>query len=135
MGAPRESYVKRARMSAMAGPYLLLAGIALAALGVALSPALWLLIVVMLASAPVLQIPRHAAWRKQNDALEFLSLLSMPMLLAILAIAWLSPKGLLSTGTILQGLGGFLIGLGLYHLVMKKHTLRLADEIEAQNDA
>lgn len=56
----------------------------------------------------------------------------MPLLLALLGVFWLKPNGLLSIGAVLQGLGGFFIALGLFHMLTRRHTLALVDEIEAQ---
>ena len=133
MGAPKESYVKRARMSANAGPYLLAAGIVITGAGVVLGPLYWPVTVAMAATAPILQIPRQQAWLSQNDMLEFGCLAAMPVMLALLAWFWLRPEDHLTLSAVLQGLGGFFLALGLFHLTTRRHTLALADRIEQQD--
>ncbi len=130
MGAPKQSYVKRARISANAGPFLLLFGVVSMGAAVLLEQFYWPIVVITGLSAPLLQIPRQRAWLTQNDALEFISLAALPVLLTALGYFWLRPNGYLSFSTILQGLAGFFISLGVFHMVMKNHTLALADEIE-----
>ena len=128
----KASFVKRARVSANAGPYLLVAGVVLSTVGYFLGSLHIGIMVAMGVSAIVLQIPRQKAWRTQSDALEFASLAAMPILLALFAIFWLRPEGNLSLSTVLQGVGGFFLVLGVFHIVSKQHTLKLADEIEQQ---
>lgn len=134
MGAPRASYVKRARISAQAGPYLLLAGVLAFGAGAYFGSIHWPIAAVMAVTAPLLQIPRQRAWLTQNDTLELASLVAMPLLLAVLAWFWLRPAGSLNVATILQGFGGFFVGIGLFHIAMKRHTMALADKIETQMD-
>ncbi|MGB0960247.1 MAG: hypothetical protein ACPGVK_08355 [Halocynthiibacter sp.] len=119
-------------MSAGAGPYLFLAGAILAGAGLFLGPLHITLLLVMALAAPLLQVPRQKAWETQNDMLEFASLAAMPILLALLAVFWLAPTDMLSFSTVLQGLGGFFLALGIFHMLTKKHTLGLADRIEQQ---
>lgn len=128
----KASFVKRARVSANAGPYLFLAGVVLAITGYALGALHIGIMAAMGVAAVILQAPRQKAWRTQSDALEFASLAAMPILLVLFAIFWLRPEGTLSLSTILQGLGGFFLVLGIFHTLTKAHTLRLADEIEQQ---
>lgn len=133
MGAPKASYIKRARMSAGAGPYLFLAGLVLLGLGLILGALYWPIMAAMALVAPALQLPRQKAWLTQNDLLEFASLVAMPIILAVLAWFWLRPEDHLSVSVLLQGLGGFFLALGVFHIVMKRHTLALADVIEKQD--
>ncbi len=100
MAAPRASFVKRAWMSAGAGPYLFGAAVVLGAVGLFLGPLYVPICVVMALAAPVLQMPRQKAWLTQNDMLEFASLGAMPVLLAVLAFVWLAPAGVLSLSNI-----------------------------------
>ena len=130
MGSPRASFVNRARVSAKSGPYLLLAGIILSALGFWLASFQWVGPVLMGALAILMQPIRQFGWRRTSDPIEMLCLLSMPVAVMAIAYFWLRPAGLLSLGTILQTLSGFFVPLGLFHILTSNHTLRLADEIE-----
>ena len=80
MGAPKASFVKRARMSAGAGPYLFTAGVILGAVGLLMGPFYLPIIGVMALCAPLLQVPRQKAWHTQNDMLEFASLAALPII-------------------------------------------------------
>ncbi len=128
----KASFVKRARVSAYAGKWLSLAGIILGGIGLFFAPIHWGVIVVMGIAAVILQAPRQIAWRSQNDVLELISLAAMPLLLGVLSLLWLKPTGVLSLGVVLQALGGFFITLGVFHMLTRDHTLKLADEIEQQ---
>ena len=132
MGAPKASFVKRARMSAGAGPYLFMAGAVLAGLGLVFATPHFALMVITALAAPILQMPRQRAWLTQNDALEFASLAAMPIFLGLLAVFWLRPADILSLGTVLQGLGAFFLALGVFHMLTKQHTLGIAGKIENQ---
>ncbi len=126
----KASFVKRARVSAGAGPYLFIAGVVFTTIGYIWGNLHIGIMIAMGISAVVFQFPRQKAWRTQSDALEFASLAAMPVLLGLLAYFWLRPEGALSLFTVLQGLGGFFLVLGVFHMLTKSHTLRLADEIE-----
>lgn len=127
------SFVKRARMSAVAGPYLFGIGAAVLGIGFILDPPRLVLApmsVVMGLFAILMQAPRQRGWLHKSDRIEMLCLASMPAALGLLIVLWLMPNDALSIGAVLQGLGGFFSALGLFHIINKQHTLALADEIE-----
>lgn len=124
------SFAKRARVSAASGPYLLLAGLVLGGIGWSFAKPDVLTIALMALLAVAMQMPRQIGWRRKSDLIESLCLLSMPITLAIIGYAWLHPNGDLTFANLSQGLGGFFVALGLFHIFTKTHTLRLADQIE-----
>ena len=65
MGAPKASFVKRARMSANAGLYLFTAGLVLGGIGLFLGPLYFGFALTMAIAAPALQLPRQRAWETQ----------------------------------------------------------------------
>ena len=126
-----ESFARRARVSAKAGPYLLLVGIFLVGIGIFKQPAEIIAMTAMAIIALLLQSPRQYAWRRQNDFIELSALVTMPVIVALIGYFWFYPQGVLSLWSILQLFGAFAITIGIFHILTKKHTLRLANEIAA----